>query len=189
MTSWHRWIRQPQTTLLRKAIFQIHLWSGIGVGLYVLFVSVTGSVLVWRNELAAAATRDPITLTGSGSRLTDEQLKEVVTRAYRRLSLTVGISWIVFLGPVIVTTAALLVSPAKWRTIATSAALVAFVNIVVATAIFPLHGMADKHYQRTVVTGRFDEITARLGPNWEETYLAPVEQALLGTTTSEALPP
>ena len=74
MTFWQRWIRRPQTTWLRKAIFQVHLWSGIGVGLYVLFVSVTGSVLVWRNELAAAATRDPIILTGSGSRLTDAEL-------------------------------------------------------------------------------------------------------------------
>ena len=82
MTFWQRWIRRPQTTWLRKAIFQVHLWSGIGVGLYVLFVSVTGSVLVWRNELAAAATREPIILAGSGARLTDEQLKAVVARAY-----------------------------------------------------------------------------------------------------------
>jgi uncharacterized iron-regulated membrane protein len=82
MTIWQRWIRQPQKVWLRKAIFQVHLWSGIGVGLYVLFVSVTGSVLVWRNELAAAATRDPIIVTGSGPRLTDEQLKKAATRAY-----------------------------------------------------------------------------------------------------------
>jgi uncharacterized iron-regulated membrane protein len=33
----------------------VHLWSGIGVGLYVLFVSVTGSVLVYRNEMYVAA--------------------------------------------------------------------------------------------------------------------------------------
>ena len=33
----------------------MHLWSGIGVGLYVLFVSVTGSVLVYRNEMYVAA--------------------------------------------------------------------------------------------------------------------------------------
>src|SRR5215472_1325662 len=82
VTFWQRWIRQPQTTWLRRTIFQVHLWSGIGAGLYVLFVSVTGSVLVWRNELAAAATRDPIIVTGSGSPLTDQQLREVVTRAY-----------------------------------------------------------------------------------------------------------
>ena len=74
MSYWQRWIWQPQTIWLRKAIFQIHLWTGIGVGLYVLLISVTGSVLVWRNELAFAATRDPIIATGSGPRLTDEQL-------------------------------------------------------------------------------------------------------------------
>jgi uncharacterized iron-regulated membrane protein len=90
MTFWQRWIRHPQTTWLRKAIFQVHLWSGIGVGLYVLFISVTGSVLVWRNELAAAATRDPIILTGSGSPLTDGQLKDVITRAYPGYSVIIN---------------------------------------------------------------------------------------------------
>jgi uncharacterized iron-regulated membrane protein len=89
VTVWQRWIRHPQTTWLRKAIFQIHLWSGIGIGLYVLFVSVTGSVLVWRNELAAAATRDPIIVVRSGSPLTNEQLKEVVTRSYPGYSLAI----------------------------------------------------------------------------------------------------
>ena len=63
MTYWQRWIRQPQTVWLRKAIFQFHLWSGIGLGLYVLLVSVTGSILVYRNELYRAATRDPIIVT------------------------------------------------------------------------------------------------------------------------------
>jgi uncharacterized iron-regulated membrane protein len=82
MSYWQRWIRQPQTTGLRKAIFQIHLWTGIGVGLYVCMVSVTGSVLVWRNELAFAATRDPIIVTGSGPRLTDEQLETIAGGAY-----------------------------------------------------------------------------------------------------------
>ena len=81
MSYWQRWIRQPQTTRLRKAIFQLHLWTGIGVGLYVLLVSVTGSVLVWRNELAFAAIRDPM-VSGSGPRLSDEQLKAAAARAY-----------------------------------------------------------------------------------------------------------
>ena len=40
---------------LRRALFQVHLWSGIGVGLYVLMISVTGSVLVYRNELYRAS--------------------------------------------------------------------------------------------------------------------------------------
>jgi len=82
MTYWQRWILQPQTAWLRKATFQLHLWSGIGIGLYVLLISVTGSVLVYRNELYRAATRDPIVVTGQGVRLTDEQLKGAATRAY-----------------------------------------------------------------------------------------------------------
>ncbi len=60
-TAWQRWVRQPQKVWLRRAIFQVHLWSGIGLGLYVFFISVTGSVLVYRNELYVAATPDVLT--------------------------------------------------------------------------------------------------------------------------------
>jgi uncharacterized iron-regulated membrane protein len=82
MTYWQRWIRKPQTLWLRKAVFQIHLWSGIGIGLYVFVVSVTGSAVVYSNEMYRAATLDPIIVTGSGQQLTDEQLKSVAKRAY-----------------------------------------------------------------------------------------------------------
>jgi uncharacterized iron-regulated membrane protein len=82
MTSWKQWISHPQNVWLRKAIFQIHLWSGIAVGLYVLMVSVTGSIIVYRNELYAAATRDPIIVTESGTLLTDDELKTAAARAY-----------------------------------------------------------------------------------------------------------
>jgi uncharacterized iron-regulated membrane protein len=82
MTYWQRWVLQPQTTWLRKATFQLHLWSGIGIGLYVLLVSVTGSVVVYSNEIYRAATPDPIIVTESGARLTDQQLKGAATRAY-----------------------------------------------------------------------------------------------------------
>lgn len=82
MTYWQRWISQPQTVWLRKATFQVHLWGGVCLGLYVLLVSVTGSVLVFRNELFRAATRDPIAVTVSGPRLTEEQLSSAALRAY-----------------------------------------------------------------------------------------------------------
>src|SRR5579863_1986830 len=82
MTFWQRWIWQPQTAWLRKATFQLHLWSGIGLGLYVLLISVTGSVLVYRNELYRAATPDPVVVRASDARLTDEQLKGTAARAY-----------------------------------------------------------------------------------------------------------
>ena len=79
---WQRWVRHPQSIWLRRAIFQVHLWSGIAIGLYVLMISVTGSVLVYRNELYRAATPEPIISTSSAPRLTDDQLAEAVTRLY-----------------------------------------------------------------------------------------------------------
>src|ERR1700686_1490603 len=79
---WQRWVHHPQNIWLRKALFQVHLWSGIGIGLYVLMISVTGSLLVYNNELYVGATPKPIISTGSGPRLTDEQLKEAALRAY-----------------------------------------------------------------------------------------------------------
>src|SRR5450631_1405651 len=79
---WQRWVRQPQNLWLRRALFQVHLWSGVGIGLYVLMISVTGSVLVYSNELYVAATRPPIISTSSRPRLTDEQLTETAIRAY-----------------------------------------------------------------------------------------------------------
>lgn len=82
LTVWQRWVQKPQKLWLRRALFQIHLWSGIAVGLYVLMMSVSGSVLVYRNELYRAATPAPIISTGSGPRLTDQQLTEAATRAY-----------------------------------------------------------------------------------------------------------
>ena len=51
-----QWLQHPKRTRLRRALFQVHLWSGLGLGLYIFFVSVTGSVLVYRNELYVLAT-------------------------------------------------------------------------------------------------------------------------------------
>mgnify|MGYP000302500374 CR=1 FL=1 len=57
---WNHWLRHPQRLLLRKAVFQVHLYSALSVGLYVFFISVTGSVLVYRNELYELATPEPL---------------------------------------------------------------------------------------------------------------------------------
>src|SRR4051794_13504421 len=82
MTGWQQWVTRPQQLWLRRAIFQVHLWSGIGVGLYVLLISVTGSILVFRNELYIAATRPPLLVAVSGPRLTDDALATAATRAH-----------------------------------------------------------------------------------------------------------
>jgi uncharacterized iron-regulated membrane protein len=82
LTVWQRWVRQPQKIWLRRALFQVHLWSGIAVGLYILMISVTGSVLVYRNELYRAATPEPIISKGLGPRLTDDELAAVARLSY-----------------------------------------------------------------------------------------------------------
>jgi uncharacterized iron-regulated membrane protein len=63
-------------------LFQVHLWSGIALGFYILMMSVTGSVLVYSNELYRAATPEPIISRSSGPRLTDDQLAEAAVHLY-----------------------------------------------------------------------------------------------------------
>ena len=73
MNIWARWIRAPQTLWLRKAFFQLHLWTGVGVGLYVVMICLTGSVLVYRNELYIAFSPQPIIVDGTGVSLTVDE--------------------------------------------------------------------------------------------------------------------
>ena len=75
------WARQPQSVWLRKAIFQIHLWTGIGLGLYVLLTSVTGSAIVFRNEIFGQFTPRAI-VEIAADRLSDDDLKVAAMRAY-----------------------------------------------------------------------------------------------------------
>jgi uncharacterized iron-regulated membrane protein len=82
MTMWQRWVRQPQKIWLRKALFQVHLWTGLIVGVYIFVISVTGSVLVYRNEIFRVVSRAPIIAIPSGERLTDDQLKDAAARLY-----------------------------------------------------------------------------------------------------------
>jgi uncharacterized iron-regulated membrane protein len=79
---WERVVRRPQSLWVRRAIFQIHLWTGIAAGLYILVVSVTGSVLVFRVELSRAFTPPPIIVKVSGSPFSEAALTDIVRRAY-----------------------------------------------------------------------------------------------------------
>jgi uncharacterized iron-regulated membrane protein len=82
MSFWQSWLRQPQGVWLRKALFQVHLWTGIGVAIYVVVVCVSGSLLVFRPEIATAFMRGPVIVKPVGTPMTDEQLTEVAQRAY-----------------------------------------------------------------------------------------------------------
>jgi uncharacterized iron-regulated membrane protein len=52
MTAWQQWLQHPERSGVRNGSFQIHLWVGVAVGLYVLLMSISGSIIVFRNELA-----------------------------------------------------------------------------------------------------------------------------------------
>jgi uncharacterized iron-regulated membrane protein len=67
---------------LRRALFQVHLWTGVGLGLYVVLISITGSAIVFRNEVYKAASARPKTVVVSGERLSTDALKERVAQAY-----------------------------------------------------------------------------------------------------------
>ena len=82
MSAWEKWKRRPQNVWLRKALFQIHLWTGIGLGLYVLLMSVTGSALVFRRELVKSLAREPRVDVGPAPRMTEDEVKQFARRAY-----------------------------------------------------------------------------------------------------------
>lgn len=82
MRYWKRWVRQPQGLWLRRALFQIHLWTGIGLGVYVFVSSVTGSAIVFRPELHKAFSQDEKIVVARGARMTVDQIKASAERAH-----------------------------------------------------------------------------------------------------------
>jgi uncharacterized iron-regulated membrane protein len=67
MTPRQRFIDRPQQIWWRKLLFQLHLWVGVGVGLYVMLIGVTGSALVFRDEMQHAMETpafDPASVQG-----------------------------------------------------------------------------------------------------------------------------
>ncbi len=90
MNFWGRWTRRPQSVWLRKALFQVHLWTGIALGLYVFVISVSGSAIVFRNELYNAIWPGPRIVAIGSHRLTHDELRDAARRAYPQYRL----SWI-----------------------------------------------------------------------------------------------
>src|SRR5688572_1381930 len=82
MGLWQRWVRQPQRIWLRRAMFQVHLWTGVAIGLYVVMLSLTGSVLVYRNELDLYLRTPRPRFDADAMPLGPEQMRAKVTQAY-----------------------------------------------------------------------------------------------------------
>jgi uncharacterized iron-regulated membrane protein len=72
---------------LRSVIFQVHLWTGLILGLYVVVMSATGAAIVFRGELGHALT--PLkTVVPAGPRKTVEELTVIAQELYPRLTVT-----------------------------------------------------------------------------------------------------
>jgi uncharacterized iron-regulated membrane protein len=85
---WTQWVRQPQTLWVRRALFQVHLWIGLAIGLYIVVLSVTGSALVYRNELDRYfATRRPV-YDATATRLTTDEMRAAAETAYPGWTIT-----------------------------------------------------------------------------------------------------
>jgi uncharacterized iron-regulated membrane protein len=52
MNWWQQWLELPHKPRLHNAVFQIHFWIGAIAAMYLAFMSLTGSIIVYRNELS-----------------------------------------------------------------------------------------------------------------------------------------
>jgi uncharacterized iron-regulated membrane protein len=71
------WWRLPQRTLLRKAVFQVHLWAGLSLGLHIAVVCLSGSAIVFRNDVYDVLS-DKLRVADQGKRLSREQLTHIL---------------------------------------------------------------------------------------------------------------
>src|SRR5271168_714489 len=82
MTLWQRWVQRPQSLRIRKVLVQVHLWVGLGIGLYVLVISISGSAIIYRRELMRRPLRRTVIVAESGQRMSVEELVQQAQRAY-----------------------------------------------------------------------------------------------------------
>ncbi len=82
MNGWQRWVQAPQTTRFRRFLFQVHLWPGIGLGMYILLISVTGSAVVLRPQINRWFVPNQVAST-AGEALSGIALEAVVAEVYR----------------------------------------------------------------------------------------------------------
>jgi uncharacterized iron-regulated membrane protein len=68
--------------MIRKALFQIHLWAGIGAGVYIFVICVTGSFLVFRVEFYNHFRPGTTIVPRSMPRLSEQAVGAAAGRAY-----------------------------------------------------------------------------------------------------------
>ena len=82
--------KQPKSTFLRRALFQLHLWTGVAVGLYMVFISLTGSAVVFRRDLNTRLLGNipAKDVAADAKRLSEDELRAAVLRQYPDYTIT-----------------------------------------------------------------------------------------------------
>ncbi len=78
------YLHRPRRTLLRRAMFQVHLWIGFAAALYVALIGISGSILVWKHELSAASQSVPTALQAGATSIGPERAVMEAQRAAPR---------------------------------------------------------------------------------------------------------
>jgi hypothetical protein len=52
MTALQQWLQRREKVVVAQCLFQIHLWVGAGAGAYILLMSTSVSMIVFRNQLS-----------------------------------------------------------------------------------------------------------------------------------------
>ena len=50
--AWQQWLQHPERSRVREFVFQVHFWIGAIAAPYVLFMSLSGAAIVFRNEVS-----------------------------------------------------------------------------------------------------------------------------------------
>src|SRR4029079_659308 len=81
---------QPKKTFLRRALFQIHLWTGVAVGVYIVFISITGSAVVFRRDLNQSLLGNipAKEVAADAKHLSEADLRDAVLRQYPGYTIT-----------------------------------------------------------------------------------------------------
>ena len=74
-------MQAPQTHWLRKTLFQIHLWTGISLGLYVLTISITGSAILLQPSIVRLFTPSNLAPVET-SVLNEQALQDRIAEVY-----------------------------------------------------------------------------------------------------------
>jgi uncharacterized iron-regulated membrane protein len=52
VSAWQRWLDNLEKSRAREVLFQIHYWMGTVAGAYIFLMSITGSMMVFRNQIS-----------------------------------------------------------------------------------------------------------------------------------------